>query len=142
MFYKRRRKKKFTILGSCVSRDMMEYLEPDLYEISPYIARTKVVSQLSSPLHVDENEITLTSAFQKRLVMCDMNKQEFDLLHKNHSDYCIIDYIDERFNLLQIHDTYIIKSNEVVRSGWLDDKPYSEIQYLFDGKDWRIGGGF
>lgn len=139
MFFKRRRKKKFTILGSCVSRDMMEYLDPASYEISLYIARTKIVSQLSSPLYVNEDEIRLNSAFQKRLVLCDLNKQEMDFARQNRSDYCIIDYIDERFNLLRIHDTYITKSNELVTSQWLQGKNYEETPYQFDGTAWRIG---
>lgn len=140
MFLKRRRKRAFTILGSCVSRDVMEYMDRDLYEISLYIARTKIVSQLSFPLCVNESEINLSSAFQKRLVIYDMNKRQFELMPENRGDYGIIDYIDERFNLLQIDDTYITKSNELVRSGWLGDKSYTEMQYRLEGSSWKAAG--
>ena len=63
-----RRKKKIIILGSCVSRDILEFVTVHGWELILYTARTKIVSQLSSSYGVKENEICLSSDFQKKLV--------------------------------------------------------------------------
>lgn len=143
-----RRKKSITILGSCCSRDIFEYLSADSYDITLYIARTKIVSQLSSPV-VIEKELDLSSSFQRRLVMNDLLKSQWDSLNQLHGTFCIIDFIDERFNLIKINTggnnssgktTFITKSNELINSGYLTDKHYSEMQYICIDSRWQIDG--
>lgn len=146
--YNWRRKKTITILGSCCSRDILEYLPSDTYDISLYIARTKIVSQLSSPAVVDK-ELSLSSSFQKRLVMNDLLKYQWESLNEKHGTFCIIDFIDERFNLLKIgigggnssvQTTFITKSNELISSGYLEGKRYTEMQYNYEDSQWKIDG--
>lgn len=133
-----RGKSKITILGSCVSRDIFEFLDVDRYEISQYFARTKVISQLSPPLMVDGEEVNLQSDFQKRLVLNDLNKTEFDIISDESGDFCIIDYIDERFNFIKINDTCITKSNELMNCGWLKERKYTEHQYFLRRNIWWV----
>lgn len=134
-----RKQKRVTILGSCVSRDTMEYIPRGKWEINLYAARTKVVSQLSVPLNVPECEILLDSQFQKRIVLNDLNKQQFLQLEKEKRDWCIIDYIDERFSLVKISNTFITKSGELVKSEWLRNKVFLETQYMKDSMgNWKI----
>lgn len=146
--YKWRRKKSITILGSCCSRDILEYLPTDSLDISLYVARTKIVSQLSFPLVLDR-ELQLSSSFQKRLVLNDLQKGQWDALHRASGAFCLIDFIDERFNLIKIgigggnsidKTTYITKSNELVNSGFLIGKHYEEMQYTFIDSKWLIDG--
>lgn len=139
MFEWLKKRKKITILGSCVSRDIMEYIDSDRLEIGVYIARTKVASQLSSSLNVEECQIDLSSAFQKRLVLNDLNKTTFDKLNNLESEFCVIDYIDERFKLIKINDSYITKSNEILRSNWLPSR-CEEMQYSYENGQWLLEG--
>lgn len=142
MLYFRRRKKKAVILGSCVSRDMMEFITDQDWELVLYTARTKIVSQLSPSYSVEENEVCLSSAFQRKMVLNDLNKDQFKIIEMNKADFCVIDFIDERFNLIKYAGSFLTKSNELVNSGWLKDKEYEELQYVFCENDWRIGGGY
>lgn len=134
-----KKKKSVSILGSCVTRDIFEYMDSEIYEIKNYFARTKIVSQLSPPLDCSEKDIDLESAFKKKQVLNDFQKDQFKKLSANPSDYCLIDYIDERFPLIKVSKTYVTKSNELVISGWLDNKFYKEKQYKFWGNKWRLG---
>ncbi len=129
MFCFKKGKTRVAILGSCVSRDTMEYVPADKWELNLYAARTKVVSQLSASLEVAESEILLDSQFQRRMVLNDLNKQSFVQLKEQKRDWCIIDYIDERFSLIKIYNTFVTKSGELVKSEWLKDKDFFEIQY-------------
>lgn len=138
MFYFGSKKKAVTILGSCVSRDIFEYLDSDKLEIEQYFARTKIVSQLSAPMNVQEDEINLQSKFQRHQVLNDLNKQQFHIIGRNREHYCVIDFIDERFQLIKISGTYITKSNELINSGWLAGKEYTEEQYRLEDHEWRI----
>ena len=139
MFYKG--KKSVTILGSCCSRDIFEYLDKASYDINLYIARTKLVSQLSEPFSPVDG-LNLSSSFQRRLVFNDLEKTQWEDLQKSSGDCCVIDFIDERFNLLKIQmnasSTYITKSNELVNSGFLINKKYQEVQYKFKNNRWKI----
>lgn len=141
MFCFKNGKTRVAILGSCVSRDTMEYVPTDKWELNLYAARTKVVSQLSASLEVEESEILLDSQFQRRMVLNDLNKQSFVQLKEQKRDWCIIDYIDERFSLVKINNTFITKSGELVKSEWLKDKIFFETQYKKNPMGiWEIGG--
>ncbi len=136
-----RRKKKIIILGSCVSRDILEFVTVHGWELILYTARTKIVSQLSSSYGVKENEICLSSDFQKKLVLNDLNKEQFNIIKFCKPDFCIIDFIDERFNLIKYAGSFLTKSNELVNSGWLQNKEFKEFQYTYCDGNWKLGGG-
>lgn len=141
MLHFRKRKKRVIILGSCVSRDCMEFISSQDWELILYTARTKIVSQLSPSYNVEEDEVCLSSSFQKKVVLNDLNKNQFKIMASIRPDFCIIDFIDERFNLIKYAGSFLTKSNELVSSGWLKDKEYEELQYIFSDGAWRIGGG-
>ena len=139
MFLKKKRS--VTILGSCCSRDIFEYLDKASYDINLYIARTKLVSQLAPP-YLPSEDIALSSSFQRRLVLNDLEKAQWKDLRASAGDCCIVDYIDERFKLIKIRtaasSTYITKSNELVSSGFLNGKDYSELQYESVNGKWTV----
>lgn len=90
---------KVFILGSCVSRDPFETDHKQDFEIVSYYARTSLAS-LSAPPHIDTKIVNnITSKFQRRMVLADMEKTVLkDVLNKNY-DILLIDLIDERFDL-------------------------------------------
>ncbi|MCI8441093.1 MAG: hypothetical protein HFG27_00980 [Provencibacterium sp.] len=106
----------------------MEYQQaaPSL-QLSTYIARQSVFSATSSPIMYEENEIHLESAFQKRLVMNDLSKQSFHSFQRDGSQFLLIDFIDERYNLISFGKSLLTGSVEMMNSGFLEDKKYKVI---------------
>lgn len=107
------------ILGSCVSRDIFRFGDSKKYSIT-YFARTSLISLVSDPISIDDNKVKLDSEFQKRMVLQDLQKYFFDHLATTEIDYLLLDFIDERFDLFKIMNSYITRSNELVNSGLID----------------------
>lgn len=112
---------KIDILGSCVSRDVFRFDMQGKYEINKYFARTSLASLYSTPLDIRMDDIKLASDFQKRIVSYDCNKDFIRYVNQpplcELNTYLIVDFIDERFNILEIktekiNPVYITQSNE------------------------------
>lgn len=134
----KKNKKRISIFGSCVTRDVFRIFPQNDIEIDSYIARQNIASAVSSPLPIDKNSINLSSSFQKEVVWLDFNKKTFDVLSADKSDWLIIDLIDERLSLLNIEGTYITKSNEAVNGGVIPDNS-KDCPLRFDGRDYYRG---
>src|SRR5688572_18437592 len=104
----------YFILGSCVTRDIFSIMK----DPSPitYYARSSLISIMGNPIPVEEEMLQLDSAFQRRMVLQDFQKTIFDDLSTLKFDYFIMDFIDERFDLFQIGDSYVTRSVELVNS--------------------------
>jgi len=103
---------KISILGSCVSRDIFRIVGGK-YEFN-YYARTSVISAVSRPLQISESDIGLDSAFQRKMVMQDFKKDFIDSTSAFKPDVVLIDFVDERFDLLKYGDSYVTRTNELV----------------------------
>lgn len=106
---------RFLILGSCVTRDVFDYLNKN-EQVKDYFARESIISVMSNPLSISLEEINLSSNFQKRMVYYDCNKIFRQKLYDIDFVYLIIDLIDERFAVAEINGTYITCSNEMIES--------------------------
>lgn len=102
------------IFGSCVSRDIFNYIDQQDFGLvlKHYFARSSIFSLYAKPLKYLEKDLQNESSFQKRMVVNDLSKKTIDLLQNDHSKYLLIDFVDERFNLLKIDSTYITYTNE------------------------------
>ena len=69
--------KKVNIFGSCVTRDLLEYDRKKIFSIGEYIARQSVISFLSVPINLNEQNIQLESDFQKKQLISDLSKNGF-----------------------------------------------------------------
>lgn len=67
---------------------------------------------MSAPIEINDNNIKLKSAFQKNMVIMDLNKTAFKKLTINKSDFLLIDLIDERFSLIKYKSSFCTGSNE------------------------------
>lgn len=140
---------KINIFGSCVSRDVLEYQQERYIQLLQYFARQSIVSAVSKSVPLEENQLSLASSFQKRMVLHDFKKDTFDELSRNSGDYLLIDLIDERFPLVKIDDSFVTYSNELACSNYLDNpilvnktKKISYCNKLL-GKDsviWKVSG--
>lgn len=96
-----KRKKRISIFGSCVSRDILEYDKLEQLELKTYVARQSVFSAISTPININEATINLSSQFQKRMLLTDLRKTTFTELENDGSEYLLIDLIDERFAIAE-----------------------------------------
>ncbi|MGG4507255.1 DUF6270 domain-containing protein [Heyndrickxia sporothermodurans] len=107
------------MLGSCVTRDIFRICKSQ-YTINYYHARSSLLSLMSRPYLITEDDIKINSNFKKKVVLTDLNKDYFQRLKERESDYLIIDFIDERFAIYQIGFSYITRSSYFVEAGLLD----------------------
>ena len=103
---------RLSIFGSCVTRDILTFDADSRIELENYIARQSVISAVCPKIGAEESEINLSSPFQKRMVLCDMNKTAFEILGGQKSDFIILDLVDERFPLKRVGDSFLTVSNE------------------------------
>ena len=93
---------KLSILGSCVSRDVISFADVGAISLDVYIARSSLASMFARPPFEDGFSMKLTSAFQRRVVAFDLTKAAERLIEEADSDVILIDLIDERFDLLEM----------------------------------------
>jgi hypothetical protein len=91
---------KFIIFGSCVTRDVFEFVDKDKTELVRYFARSSLGSAYSNTKVENIDISSIESNFQKSIVASDLNKEFPDFLANSEFDYIIYDAIDERFKLL------------------------------------------
>lgn len=92
------------ILGSCVTRDAFELKINFDYKLVNYTARTSLASLVAKPLEDFSFVKHINSNFQKKCVTADLNKSYWHTLEEFNLDYLIIDFIDNRFELIYFND--------------------------------------
>ncbi len=95
------RKPRFSVLGSCVTRDPLNQIISEI-DILSYQARTCITSMMSDPVEIPMDFDSLDAPpFEIRCVKQDLDKS----WNSNFSDQCdiiVMDFIDERFGLAMI----------------------------------------
>lgn len=117
------------IFGSCVSRDPFGSVKlPSLQ----YFARSSFASLSGKSFLIFPSELKENpSAFQRRMVECDMKKSFFNILKKN-EDPIIIDFIDNRFDLLISHGGISITNSSEFQRAKLSLNGFKRINYKSD----------
>jgi hypothetical protein len=108
---------KIAIIGSCVTRDCFKYIEN--VEIL-YVARTSLISLISQPANISEDQILIEGNFERKMVFWDLNKEFLKKLTDFQPDSILLDFIDERFDIIKYDGGYYTRSNYLVNSGVLD----------------------
>ncbi len=100
----------YSIYGSCVTRDIFSELKLDSY-VKQYQARCSLHSKVSEPFEDAEipTLIGIDSNWQKKMVNYDLKKNGLNL---SSDDVLIVDFIDERFNIMKSGTTLMTQSKE------------------------------
>lgn len=108
--------KTIDIHGSCVSRDIFNFLEDEPLKFNIYCARHSVFAALQPPLDKEcIGYIDINSNFQKRMVEMDCMKTFFSKLQESTAPYLVIDMIDTvRFPLLKYQESIVTGSSEIM----------------------------
>ena len=116
---------RFTIFGSCVTRDAFSLRGHDAL-VHDYYARSSIASVVSAPLGIKPEALNLRSAFQRRVVARDLNKDFMDGEWLAGTDYLIIDLIDDRYGIAQVvgrDACYLTLSGDLANSGLQETLP-------------------
>ncbi|WP_296250157.1 DUF6270 domain-containing protein [uncultured Stenotrophomonas sp.] len=111
--------KRVFVLGSCVSRDALELVSAE-FEIVAYIARTSMASIGVPPVceaPVRGLADRLPSAFQRKMLLNDLNKSTLSAITETEHDLLLLDFIDERFDLVCCDDTMFSLTGELQHAG-------------------------
>jgi hypothetical protein len=108
------------ILGSCVSRDALEIV-PGHFELASYLARTSLASVGMPP--VSDSEVRgkvagLASPFQRRMLLNDLDKSTLVTIAETAHDILLLDFIDERFNVVLSGSSLFSVSGELEKAGF------------------------
>ncbi len=109
---------RLAVIGSCVTRDVWQFagVEPrDMF----FTARTSLASVMSQkpmtiPSFVD---VKFDSDFQQRCVVADVTKSLMRDIETFEPDFLILDFIDERFDLLEVQGALIALSHDFQACG-------------------------
>ena len=95
---------RFAILGSCVTRDAFAFADPS-WVLSKYMARTALASFCGRKTAAELPPYTnIASAFQRRMVIEDVEKRGRRWVAKQDFDWLIYDPIDERLTIADFED--------------------------------------
>ena len=116
---------KLLILGTCVSRDALEYVSDGSIELSDYYARSSLASLNAVPFFDDIPRCVsdIPSSFGRRVVERDLTKRFFRDALVDETDVVLVDLIDERFDLWVDDPTgrCCTLSYEIVRAGFAQE---------------------
>lgn len=112
----------FYIYGSCISRDGFEFINKDTVFPERYTARYSMARLTYPPARKDYNISKLTSNFQKNILKRELNNNLIIDMDNNPTDYIILDFIDDRFGLIELEkEVFVTNSLELRNSGILED---------------------
>ncbi|MBR8223142.1 DUF6270 domain-containing protein [Burkholderia ambifaria] len=116
---------KLLILGTCVSRDALEYVSDGSIELSDYYARSSLASLNAAPFSDDIPRCVadIPSSFGRRVVERDLTKRFFRDALVDKADIVLVDLIDERFDLWVDDPTgrCCTLSDEIARAGFAQE---------------------
>jgi|GEM_PF-3959181 len=107
------KRKKISILGSCVSRDALAVSD---FDIDVYRARSTFQAMKSSPTDLDSfglNIGQIDSGWMQECLRSDFEKNHVDLMIESAPDAIVIDAIDERFYRF-IKDQEVVSYSEIL----------------------------
>jgi len=108
------------IFGSCVSRDPFSFTEPNGWEIGTYLARQSMVGIVDPPLEADPEWYGDLGGWERKCILNDLRKDGLPTLLSGKPVALLLDFIDERFDLLRIGETRVSNIKQLRQPGFLD----------------------
>ena len=114
-------KKKILILGSCVSRDTLNYDYENEFKLEEYYARSSLISLYSGKGLKNLDFLNqLSSPFQRKIVNYDLSKTFVEKIGILEFDILLLDFIDERFDIFEFNDgSKCTLSSEILSTDFL-----------------------
>ncbi|HGN9371407.1 TPA: DUF6270 domain-containing protein [Citrobacter pasteurii] len=115
------------LYGSCDSRDIIRIYEDinktGRFSVNHYIAGNSIAALFDDPLNIDERLVSLDSKFLEMCVRSDINKNSFANIvnHLNENNILIMDFMDERFDLIKKNGQKYTKSWNLQRTEYFEE---------------------
>lgn len=121
---------RIAVIGSCITRDLWPILGADTSHLL-YISRTSLASLFSEPIGplalADEPPEPL-KRHQHNAVVADLTKTALRDLVNHQPSHIILDFIDERFDLLSANGAIVSHSWELEVSGYCQQPSLSQAR--------------
>lgn len=135
------------ILGSCVSRDILNFTRPGQVVLDDYFARSSLAALTMAPVTLCPSQMQrIASSFQRRTVERETTKDFYRrAIACTEADAILIDMIDERFDIYEAAPGALVTvSSELQESGYLTGKPRNGEEWVRSGSGrhralWRQG---
>lgn len=111
---------RISIFGSCVSRDPFSFSPDDRFSIGQYVARVSMLGVTGDALDYDPEWYADFPEFEKRCLDTDFRKTTVERITSEPFDYLMLDFIDERFNLLEVDGRLLSKTARHTAGGFTD----------------------
>ena len=101
------------IFGSCVSRDIFNYISNPDIKVGNYLGRNSILSLNMKPFNKSCFRIDRIDnlKWEERMIIIDANKQGYHYITEK-ADYLLIDLMDERFGILYNDNSTDMRENE------------------------------
>lgn len=131
------------ILGSCATRDALEFSFAERLKLEDYLARTSLASLACGP-RIDTPVLDqIASPFQRRMVQFDMSKEFWTILPTGSARVLLVDLVDDRFRLRRFQNgaAHTISGEYVKAKRYWTLNPSETLDYRHPAYDelWRMG---
>ena len=109
-------RRRIAILGSCVSADIFR-LNPDVGDLVSYHGRSSLLSVMSPPIRLHDGAFEWTSGFARCAVKADFEKTFLNDTRNANCDLLLVDFVDERWDLLRTQLSFVTRSADLVDAG-------------------------
>lgn len=112
------------IYGGCVSRDIFtkDFDKNSSLNVVDYYARYSI-AKLTADSYIGEIDLSaISSSFQKRMIYQDLRNDIFTALLDRKYDVFLVDLLTIRLNLAKYDNTILTCSNELISSGFLENR--------------------
>lgn len=89
----------FTIYGSCVTRDVFNFLDNEIYYPQVTVEFNPIQTMYAKKFEIEKEYVDIDSPFTNRMVYYNFSKEAKDILSKVNTDYFIFDMSSERLPL-------------------------------------------
>lgn len=117
--------KNILIFGSCNSRDPFALEEHNNFNLVDYFARSSFASLSGSKIDFELDLSGISSIFQRRMVIADANKTFLKIIHEKEFDHLVIDFTDDRFDILELQNYSLITLSAEFRKTLQSNKSLS-----------------
>lgn len=137
---------RIAVLGSCVTRDVWWILDRPPSQPELFVGRTSLASaslaegcaNVLDPLA--DLEPQTCHGFARAMVMTEFGKTAFDQIAAAKPDTIVLDFIDERFDLLDCDGVLVTESLELIESGMMAQPALAQARRIprFSDEAWSL----
>ena len=115
--------KKFFIIGSSISRDIFLGKRSKVISSNEYFPRFNISRLALSAAKLSPTAVKDVSPFQAKIIRQDIQNELCEALTRTQFDYVLMDFIDQRYGLIEYKDTFITDSYELGLSKLIAERP-------------------